>query len=299
MGLAGVLQVRSGEADDGAHRDEAGPVGGVAGPYQGGVHGLDVLAVLQPLHVPAVGGVAPQHVLAEGGLGVALDGDVVVVVEHDQVAQALVAGQAAGLGADALLEVAVGAEHPDHVVEDRLARGGIGVEQTALAPGRHRHADRVAHALAQRAGGDLDARGVAVLRVAGGQRPPLPQVGQVLHGQAVARQEQLHVQGQAAVPAGQHEAVPAGPGRLARVVAQQPAVEQVGRGRQAHRGPRVAGAGRLDGVHGQRAGHVDGGAVQVGPVQGGPVQVGVCAQGGTFLRTGSCSWAVPGDRLRP
>ena len=89
--------------------------------------------------------------------------------------------------------------------------GGVGVEQPALAAGGHRHADRVADALAERAGGGLDAGGVAVLGVAGGERAPLAQVREVLERQAVAGQEQLRVERDAGVAAGQHEAVAARP----------------------------------------------------------------------------------------
>ena len=53
----------------------------------------DVLA--EVLDVPAVGLVAGADVLAEGELGVALDRDVVVVVEDDQAAEAEVAGERA------------------------------------------------------------------------------------------------------------------------------------------------------------------------------------------------------------
>ena len=58
-----------------------------------------------------------------------------------------------------------------------VARRGVRVEQAALAAGGHRHADRVADALAERAGGGLHAGGVAVLRVPG---VLLPQVRSAL-----------------------------------------------------------------------------------------------------------------------
>ena len=119
------------------------------------------------LDVPAVGLVAGADVLGEGDVGVVLDRDLVVVVDQREVAELLHAGDGRGLGADALLDVAVGAEGVDVVVEGRLARRGVGVEQAALVAGGHRHADGVADALAERAGGGLDAGRVAVLRVAG------------------------------------------------------------------------------------------------------------------------------------
>ena len=76
--------------------------------------------------------------------------------------------------------------------------GGVGVEQAALAAGGHRHADRVADALAERAGGGLDAGGVAVLRVARGLAAPGAQRLEVVELEAVAGEVELDVQGEAA-----------------------------------------------------------------------------------------------------
>ena len=59
------------------------------------------------LDVPAVRLVPLDRVLGDGRLGVALDRDVVVVPQQDQVAELLVAGQRGRLGGDALLEAAV------------------------------------------------------------------------------------------------------------------------------------------------------------------------------------------------
>ena len=113
------------------------------------------------------------------------------------------------------------AKHPDGVVEQALALGGVGVEQAALAAGGHRHADRVAHALAQRAGGGLDAGGVVDLGVAGGQRAPGAQRLEVVELQAVAGEVELDVEGEAGVPHGEHEPVAGRPssGRWGRAAA--------------------------------------------------------------------------------
>jgi hypothetical protein len=153
------------------------------------------------------------------------------------------------------------------VVEQALTGLGVGVEQAALAPGGHRHADRVRDALAERPAGDLDAGRVVDLGVPGGERAPLPEVGEVLQREAVAGQVELGVQRDAGVPAREHEAVASGPARRCRVVPQQTVEQQERGGCQAHRRAGVTGAGGLDGVHRQGAGSVDGAPVEVGPVQ--------------------------------
>ena len=96
--LAGVLQGRAGQPMmvrtamiDGLSVDGLGRV-------DGRLERRDVLAGVDALDVPAVRLVALEHVLAERDGGVVLDGDVVVVVEQDQVAELLVAGQRGRLG---------------------------------------------------------------------------------------------------------------------------------------------------------------------------------------------------------
>jgi hypothetical protein len=265
---AGVLLVRRGPGDDRLQLDERRAAGLGLGRGERGVDGREVLAVVDPLDVPAVGLVALADVLGEGDVGVVLDRDPVVVVDQDQVAQPLGAGQRRGLAADALLQVAVRGEAPDVVVEQALALGGVGVEQAPLAAGGHRHTDRVAHALAERAGGGLDARGVPVLGVAGGPRAPGAQRLQVLELQAVAGEEELDVEGQAGVAHREHEPVPAQPVRVGGVVPQPFVEQQVGGGRHAHRRPRVAVADLLDGVHREHPDRVDDPAVQLAEALG-------------------------------
>lgn len=63
------------------------------------------------LHVPAERLVARGHVLREGDVGVAVDGDPVVVIEDDEFAQAPVPGQRCRLVGDALHVATVALNH--------------------------------------------------------------------------------------------------------------------------------------------------------------------------------------------
>ena len=85
LAVGGVLAglCRAVRADDGAHHDQRRPGVGL-GAVDGIADGVDVLAVLHFLHVPAVGLVALHRVLAQGQLHIALDGDVVAVVKEDE-----------------------------------------------------------------------------------------------------------------------------------------------------------------------------------------------------------------------
>ena len=266
MRLAGVHGLGRGEGDHGAEQDERRPVALGARVLQGLEDAGDVLAALDDLHVPAVGLVALGGVLAQRDRGVVLDGDLVVVVDHREVAQLLGAGQRRRLGGDALLDVAVAGDHVDLVVERALAGRGVRVEQAALAPGGHRHADRRGQALAQRAGGDLDAGGVPVLGVAGGLAAPGAQRLEVGELQAVAGEVELDVEREAGVPGREHEPVAADPVGVGGVVPHDPLEQRVGQRRQAHGGAGMAVADLLHGVRRQHADGVDGAPVQIGPV---------------------------------
>lgn len=276
MRLAGVPLRRGGPSDDRAQHDQGRPFPVRLRGLDRGEQGIDVLDVVAragPVHglrVPAVRGVAGRDVLAEGDVGVVLDGDVVGVVEHDEVAQLLVAGERRGLGRDAFHHVAVGRHHVDVVVEGAGARGGVGVEESPLPAGGHGHPDRGAQALSQRSGGDLDTAGVLVLRMPGGRRAPGPQRLQVLLLQAVAREVELDVEREAGVAAGEYETVPAEPPVVARIVPHDLLEQQIGERGQTHRRTGMSVAGLLHGVGGQYAYGVDRPHVQCAP--SGPVR---------------------------
>ena len=226
-------------ADDGVELDDGGPVGDPLGRLDGVVEGLDVLlvalAAVGPVDlggVPAVGGVAGQHVLVEGDRGIALDGDAVRVVDDDEVAELLGAGQRGGLGLHPLLHAAVAGDDVDEVVEDRLAGSGVRVVQAVLVAGGHGHADGHRDTGAQRAGGALDVLRVAVLRVARGQGVRLAQPLQVVEFEAETVDVDLRVLEHRGVTCGQHEAVAPDPLVVPRIGVHDLLVEQVGDGGQ-------------------------------------------------------------------
>ena len=100
----------------------------------------------------------------------AVDRDVVVVPDHDQLVQPEVAGERDRFLGHALHQAAVAAQHVGVVVDEIIAEGGV---HDALAK---READAVGKALAERTGGRLDAGSVAVFRVAGGARAELAEM---------------------------------------------------------------------------------------------------------------------------
>ena len=163
VGLRGVDGDRRGVGDVGADLDERRALAFLAGGGERRLERVEVLGVLDPLHVPPVGLHPLAVVLAvEGDRGRAVDRDVVVVVAGDQLAEPEVARDRAGFLADALHHVAVRADHVGVVVDDLVGRA---VEALCEEPLGHRHPDGVRDPLAERPGRDLDAGRVAALGV--------------------------------------------------------------------------------------------------------------------------------------
>ena len=127
--------------------------------------------------------------------------------------------------------------------------------QAALRDG---HADGVAEALAEGAGGGLHAGRDAVLRVARRARAELAEALQLLERQVVAGEVQHRVEQHAGVPGAEHEAVAVEPVGTGRGVPEEARPEDVGHGRGAHRGTGVTAVGLLDAVDGEGPDGVDG-----------------------------------------
>ena len=170
--LRGVPLGRRRIGDDGAEDDQCRTHGLRAGRLERLRDRGEIVAVPDPDDVPSVGLETERHLLAEGERGVAVDGDVIVVVEQGELAQPEMTREGDRLARDPFHQVAVAGERPGPVVHDIVARPVELLGQQALGDG---HAHRVADSLAQRAGGGLHARRVSPLRMARRARAPLPE----------------------------------------------------------------------------------------------------------------------------
>ena len=215
---------------------------------------VDIVAVFHGEHVPPVGLETLGHVLGEAERGGAVEGDIVAVIEADQLAQTKVTGERRGLGGDALHHVAIRSEHIGEVVHDRLFRAIVARAQMRLG---HRQADAGGQALAQRSGGDLDAGREPILRVPGRLAAPLPERLEILQRKIVPGEVEQRVEQHRAVPARENEAVTVRPLRVARVMLQMARPEGVRHGRRPHRETRVPGVGLLNSIYGDHAYGVD------------------------------------------
>ncbi len=151
---------------------------------------------------------------------------------------------------DPLHQAAVAAKHEGAVIDDRMFAAVERQRELLLGDC---HPDRRGEALAQRAGGGLDAGGQAVFRMARRLRMELAEVFQFVERQVVAGQVQQAVQQHGAMAVGQYESVPVRPGRISGIVAQVVAPEDLGDVGHAHRHPGVAGLCLLHRIDSQEA----------------------------------------------
>ncbi len=233
------------------------------------VERLEIVAVGHALDVPAVTLEPFRRVVREGEVGVPFDGDVILVVEPDQLAELQVARERTRLVRNPLHQVAVGRDEIREMIDDVVA--GAVEERRELRFG-DRHADHVARALTERSRRRFHARRVPELRMPGSLASPLAEPADVVEREVVPGEKQRRVQQHAGMAAGEHEAIAVGPGGVRRIVAQVPRPQNVGERREGHRCARMPGVGLLHRIHGQRADGVDAQLVEIGARRGGDVR---------------------------
>jgi hypothetical protein len=203
------------------------------------------------LDMPAVGGESHGLIVRDGERGRAVDGDAIVVEQHDQAAQPEVSGKRGGFVADSFHEAAVAGDDVGPVIHHGIAEAGI---HHALG---QRQADRVAEALAQGAGRGFYAARRVVFRVARGPAAQLPKVAELLQGHGwVAGEVKQGVKQHGAVPGRQDEAVAVRPVGAGGVESEK-ALKQYGRDiGHAHRHAGMTGLGLFHRIHGEEADRV-------------------------------------------
>ena len=179
MGGAGVLLVRRTIGDVAVDDDEGRPVVGVLERVERPAQHFQVVSVTHPGDVPAIADKTGGHVITKSPLRVALDGDLVVVVDPAQIGKFKMAGQRRRLVTHPLHHAAVAAERVGVVVE-HFEAGAIEIFDHPFSGDGH--ADTSGHTLPERSGGRLDARGPAVLGVTRTFAVELPESFDVVEG---------------------------------------------------------------------------------------------------------------------
>ncbi len=210
------------------------------GPQEGGLQGVEVVGRLADVvDGPPVGGEPLGGVVVEAQLGGPVDGDVVVVVDVHQPAEAQVTGQRGRLVGDALLEAPVAGHHVGVVVAQLGREVGA---QPPLGDPECRRRWRTPWP-----SGPVVTSTPAVWCRSGCPGVALPQerkAREVVERQPVPRQVEHGVEEDRGVPVGQDEPVAVRPVGVGRVVAQDPGEQDVGQRGERHGRPRVARVGR-------------------------------------------------------
>lgn len=197
--------------------------------------------------MPARCAIAGEDVLARRKRDVTIDGDIIIVPEDIEAAEAQRARKAHRLMVDAFHQAAIAGDYPGTVIDQIIAIDSVEM------PLGHRHADRHREALAQRAGGALDARHLEILGVSGTRAVQLTEIADVVHRRLrIATEVQQRVDEHRAMARRQHEAVAIRPARRARIELQMIAEQHRRHIGHAHRHPRMPAVGRLNRIHRQR-----------------------------------------------
>jgi hypothetical protein len=150
--------------------------------------------------------------------------------------------------ADAFHQAAVAGQHIGVVIDEIVAELGV---ELALGDG---HADGVGDALAERAGGGLDAGGVAIFGVAGGLRAELAEILDLVDRHVLVAESDRAANRAASSrgrPTARSGRGPASSGR--RIELHDLGEQHRGDVGRAHRQAGMAGIGLLDRIHGQGA----------------------------------------------
>ena len=250
VGLAGAGDFWNAFANEGFGDDELRlAAAGVPGLRHCVHECADVVAV-HSLHFEAVSFVALRGVLALRGFCHRVEGDIIGVVNKDQVVQAEMSGECRRLGRDPFLQATVARETDDAVIKDGVSRG---IELRRSHPGGEGHANGIAHALAERPARGLDAGCFAELRVTRRAAVELAEVLQLLQRQVIAGEMKPCVKEHAAVAGRKHETVAVDPPWLVGVVLESATVERRADFGAAERQTEVAGVAGVHGVNGQPA----------------------------------------------
>ncbi len=234
------------EADNGLAGDQRRLVG-LLRPADCSGDRLGIVAV-DPFCVPAAR-LETRHLIdVVGQRDRAVDGDAVVVVKENQLVELEMTSQRDRLMADAFHQVAVGAQHIGVVVDHFTA------ELRGQQAFRQRKADRGGDALAERAGGGLDAVGDEVLGMARRLGVELPEILELIERHLlVAGQVQQRVEQHRAVAGGEDEAVAVRPVRIGGVVFQELGEQHRGDVGHAHRQAGMARFCFFNTIHRERA----------------------------------------------
>src|SRR5687768_18280075 len=146
------------------------------------VESIEIVCVIDALCVPAVRLVTFGGIVAESESRISFDGDVIVVVESDQLAEPQVSGEGGCLVRHAFHHVTIAGDEVCVVIDDVVTRP---IEKGSKLRFGDGHADCIPNTLSEWTGCRLDARSVAELGMPRRAAFPLTELLQVVEEEVV------------------------------------------------------------------------------------------------------------------
>ena len=187
-GLA--LLSRAAVADLGLNRNKGRTRGIRLCLLDGSADGIQVIAVLHSQQLESKRLHALLHVLRKCDVRASLNGNLIGIVEHDQLAKAQGPCQGKCLGGNTFHHAAVPAQHVSIMVNHRVS---VLVKHGCQMGLSHRHAHGHAHTCAQGSCGGLNANRMSVFRMSRCQGIHLTEIHHVFLGQAISKQMKQRV----------------------------------------------------------------------------------------------------------
>mmetsp|Transcript_5883 Transcript_5883/g.7631 ORF Transcript_5883/g.7631 Transcript_5883/m.7631 type:complete len:621 (-) Transcript_5883:46-1908(-) len=187
VGSVGSLSLLHTLSDDGVALDELGlaVVGGL-GSSDGLLDNSEVVSI-NVIDLPSVSLVTLKDILRLGVFSHLVKGDLVGIVEDDEVVELLVSGEGGGLSGDTLLEASISGKSVDVVVEDGVLLSVVLSSSHLLGNGE---SNSVGNTLSKRTGGALNSGGVVLgvgeFGVTRGHGVVLTEVLDLFHGKVEA-----------------------------------------------------------------------------------------------------------------
>ncbi|MCK7509366.1 MAG: hypothetical protein MZV70_38610 [Desulfobacterales bacterium] len=176
--------------DGGLHTDQRGFAGFLFGFFNRPVDGGHIVAVLNFLHLPAVGLEAHFDIFGKRQSCGAGQGYFVVVIKNDEFPQTQMTGQSAGFRDHAFHHVAVSGHDIRVMINDGLP---VAIEPRRQMRLGNSHADGVGQSLPQRAGSHFHACRMLIFRMSRCAAAPLAEIFDVVERKIVAGQMQESV----------------------------------------------------------------------------------------------------------
>src|SRR5262245_60366256 len=187
-----------------AHQNQRRPRGFIPRRTQYLVNRLQVGTVFDILSVPAIGLEPFCATFRESEIRRSRQGNVIVVIEINEVAQLQMAGDAGGLGGYAFHQVTVADDSIGKVIDDLESRLVVAGGQIGFGDG---HPDPAAKTLTERSCGSLYSRSYAALGMAGCPALPLPETLNFLQRQIVTCKMEHAIDQHGGVAGREHEAI--------------------------------------------------------------------------------------------